>query len=117
MQIPITLFRLAFIVCLLSVSVLALIPIQEITFTIGYDKGNHFIAFLVLSLLLAFCNTSYKKVDVIVYLLSYGLLLEVVQSLTTYRQFSFLDLLSDFFGIIFGLIIAKFCQTFVVVKY
>ncbi|WNC71170.1 VanZ family protein [Thalassotalea psychrophila] len=98
-------FKVLFVVCLLSVSYLALMPIAELPNISSYDKANHFIAFFVLSVLQSFCYTKSRNVNVMAWLFVYGMLLEVLQGTTTFRHFSYLDLLADVFGIVVGLIL------------
>lgn len=94
--------RLCFTVSLISVSYLALMPLSELPDIQLWDKANHFIAFFVLSFLLYFSFVEIGFCKVVMVLLSYGLLLEVLQRLTSFRTFSWFDLFADFIGIVVG---------------
>src|SRR5690606_16280335 len=50
-HIPLWLWRLAFAVCLLAVLTLALLPDPDPRLSTGWDKGNHLLAFAVLTFL------------------------------------------------------------------
>lgn len=87
---------------------MALIPSEAVSDITVWDKANHFIAFLVLCVLLYFCFNKVNSLSsVIIPLLAYGLLLELLQGLTIYRFFSWFDLVADVIGIVSGIIVAK----------
>lgn len=89
-----------FVVALIGISSLALWPSQSLAITTGWDKSNHFLAFFVLGWLLDFAwQTRLSTAQKWVLLMSYGLLIEVVQAGMTARYSSFWDWLADFLGL------------------
>lgn len=96
--------RTGFVVCLLGILLLALLPAENVPGFTLWDKFNHFFAFFVLTCLLYF---SFNKVKWLTYvalpLLYFGLLIEILQLLSGYRQFSLLDVFADGVGIVAGL--------------
>ena len=94
-------FRIGLASAVLAIGYLAFTPLQHKIVTETWDKGNHFIAFLTLAILLdcawpTFGSRPFHKIGV---LLSYGLLIECVQALIPNRQFSLRDVLADSVGI------------------
>lgn len=93
-------FRIALVVTLITILFLATtsrsIPVAENV----NDKANHLLAFGALALLgdFAFPATTFglKK---FLWLLSYGLLIELIQYFLPYREASFLDLMADATGL------------------
>lgn len=96
--------RMGFVVSIFSVLVLALLPAEQASGFTWRDKGNHCFAFFVLTCLLYF---SFNQVKWLTYvalpLLAFGLLIEILQLLSGYRQFSLFDVFADGVGIIVGL--------------
>ena len=69
------------------------------------DKVNHLIAFLELTLLMRLGWPQLKPLYFIPLLLSFGLLIEIVQSSLPYRDFSLADVAADAAGIAAGIVI------------
>ena len=94
-----------FWLCLATVLVLALMPIAPRT-GIGWDKANHALAFAVL---LGLGRWSYpgRIVPLLVALLAFGTLIEVLQSLTSYRTAEWADLLADAVGLGLGWLMTR----------
>jgi VanZ family protein len=93
--------RWAFAVCLLVVLVSALMPPQIIGPPIGWDKMNHAMTFAVLAMLGCSAYPE-RKIQVLLGLLMYGVLIELLQSLTDYRMAEALDVVADGVGILVG---------------
>lgn len=93
-------FRLGFFTTLVVISVLALVPLEDSSFTTGWDKLNHVLAFGVLLLLL---DSAYPLLRLwqlkIPVLLFYALLIEFIQAFIPYREFSLLDIVADVVGL------------------
>ncbi len=70
------------------------------------DKFNHLIAFLELTLLARLGWPRARPLLVAGLVLSFGLLLELLQAPLPYRSFSLLDLVADAAGIALGLALA-----------
>jgi VanZ family protein len=101
--------RLAFWSCALVVLVLALVPTAPQLPTTGWDKGNHVLAFSVLTVL--GCRAYPARVAAILAgLLLYGGLIEVLQSFTPYRLAEFGDLFADGIGILLGRVLISFSR-------
>lgn len=94
------LFRGGFYITLFVVTVLALLPTQNIVITTGWDKSNHCLAFLTL---LALMDMAYPRLDLwkkkILYLVLYAVLIECIQHYVPGRFFSPLDIVADVFGL------------------
>ena len=84
-----------------AVMVLSLMPTAVPLPTTGWDKSNHFLAFMVLGWLgmRAFPG---RTLAVLTGLLAYGGLIEVLQSLTPSRVAEWGDLLADGLGLLLG---------------
>lgn len=109
-RIPLSLWRLAFTLCLLAVLVLALLPDPDPRLSTGWDKGNHLLAFAALAFL-GCASLPGRWLTVALALLGYGALIEVAQGLTGYRYAEWADLLADSLGIALGLAIhAALCH-------
>ena len=99
--IPLLAWRLAFVVCVLAVLVLALVPTDVPIPSTGWDKSNHLLAFSVMALLgmRAFPG---RTMAVLAGLLAYGVLIEVLQSYTPSRSADWRDVVADAVGLTLG---------------
>lgn len=70
------------------------------------DKINHFMAFMMLAILLSQVHRRLGKVASFTSLAIYGLVIEVAQHFLPYRNFSVFDWLTDLGGISVGLLLA-----------
>ena len=94
-------WKLAFWACAAAVLALSLAPTGPELPTTGWDKGNHFIAFLAL-VLLGLPAYPRRTTAVLGGLLLYGGLIEILQSFTTYRFAEWGDWLADGVGVVAG---------------
>ena len=93
-------FGLAFI-GLLVLGVVSLIPVPDLG---GGDKFGHFIAYAMLSAWFSLLVEQRKSLWSILFgLIVYGLLLEFLQGLTSYRSGDLADVVANSLGIITGL--------------
>lgn len=100
--------RISFCICLLIITILALISVEKIPSFEVWDKINHFFAFVILTGLLYFSFVKVKWFNFIVLpLVCYGLILEALQGLTQYRFFSWFDLCADVVGILCGIVVCE----------
>ena len=92
--------RVSLAVALTTMTVLGLMPPEHIPLSDWNDKLQHIIAFVILAFLI---DASWPETELnwkkALTLLGYGLLLEVLQGFTGYRELSGLDLLADAAGI------------------
>ncbi len=94
-------FLLAYIL-LLGLGILSLIPAPDIG---GSDKIAHFAAYAVLSAWFSLLVEQRKSLWVVLIgLIGYGLLLEFLQSLTSYRQGDIADAIANSLGVMTGLV-------------
>ena len=97
----INIFRISFIFCIVAILYLAT-TIREIeVVSNNWDKLNHIFAFILLYILL---SVGYEKrvfINVL-FLLLYGILIEVIQYFIPNREFSILDIFADLVGIFIG---------------
>jgi VanZ family protein len=93
-------FRLALLTALAVIAHLATTPLQYPVIKDFSDKANHILAFYVLALLLDF---SFPKANLgiakVFGLLTYGIMIEAIQSLIPNRMASLLDVAADGIGI------------------
>lgn len=92
--------RIALAICVLAVAVLAFAPLQEQPPLLTYDKANHVLAFVVMAWL---ADLSWPRREHalarLTWLLSYAVLIEVIQRELPLRHFSWLDVAADALGI------------------
>ncbi|KEQ14665.1 hypothetical protein GZ77_10145 [Endozoicomonas montiporae] len=92
--------RVSLATALITMTILGLLPVDQIPLSDWNDKLQHIAAFLVLTYLM---DASWPETELnrrkVLALLGYGLTLEVLQLFTGYRHFSWLDLLADAAGI------------------
>ena len=92
--------RWLFGLTLIAVTVLAFGPPEDQVITTGWDKTNHLLAFFTLLWLL---DLSWPApglmIRKIVLLMTYGLLIEIVQAYISYRSSSVWDWLTDGLGL------------------
>lgn len=101
------LFKFAFFIALICIEILSLLPKSPEIILNSWDKFNHFLAF---STLFVFFNLAFKSVKFrvsFVLLLLFGIQIEIAQSFTPNREFSFFDILADVVGLIFGILALK----------
>lgn len=104
-RIPRILWVLAFAICLISVLALALMKNPSSMLDTGWDKGNHVLAFSVLTLLGRMAWPS-QRLLLLLGLLVYGVLIENLQQLTGYRFSEYRDLAADVVGMVLGYLLA-----------
>ena len=104
-------WHLLFWGCAMAVLVFCLMPIVPHPPTTGWDKGDHFLTFAVLTIL--GCRAFPAHIAaVLAGLLAYGGLIEVLQSFTPYRLAEWGDLVADSLGIIVGYALKRFSSKF-----
>lgn len=92
-------FRLAFAGLFIAVTLLALLPMQELPVTTGWDKSNHVLAFFVLLALLDAGWPARALWQKLLVLLVYGIAIEGAQGFIPGRFASGLDMLADAIGL------------------
>ena len=96
---PTRTLRLLFWITLAAVLVLSLWPTPEsLPLQTGWDKTDHLAAFAVLGLL-GLPSWPPHRWRVLFGLLAYGVLIEVLQAFTDYRQADWRDVVADALGI------------------
>ena len=98
---PLLVWRLAFGAYVLAVLVLALMPIDMVMPSTGWDKSNHLLAFSVLTLLGLRAYPG-RTMSLLAGLLTYGVLVEVLQSFTPNRSADWQDVVADSVGLVLG---------------
>ena len=100
-------YRVLLCISLVVITYLATTALEFTIVSSVYDKLNHFVAFLVLALLVdfSFPNSRFNT-DKIFLLLGYGLSIEIIQYFLPHRMFSMLDIVADSLGLLaYGLLI------------
>lgn len=104
MNIPLTArasWMLMFWSCGVIILLLALIPTGPYLPSTSWDKSNHVLAFLVLTVL--GCRAYPNRIALVLAgAILYGGLIEVLQSFTPYRSAEWVDLIADAIGVIIG---------------
>ena len=95
------LWRLGLALAMAAVLVLSLMPPGPELPSTGWDKSNHALGFAVLALL-GLPAFKGRTGAVLTGLLAYGALIEVLQSLTSYRMAEWGDLWADGVGLLLG---------------
>jgi VanZ family protein len=103
---PLRLWRLAFFAFVAAVLVISLIPIDQPVPSTGWDKTDHLLAFSIL-MLLAIRSYSKHRVQLAIALLVYGIAIELLQSLTSYRFGEWRDVVADAAGIAVAMLLAR----------
>ena len=86
---------------------LCLIPISEAPPVKIWDKAAHALAYMGFTSIAVFCTHNTKHFYY--YLLAFiffGIGIEVAQNMTTYRSFSYLDMLANTTGVMIGFVLA-----------
>ncbi len=100
-------YRMLLFISLVVITYLATTSLEITVVSSIYDKTNHFVAFLILSLLLDF-SFPYSRFNTakIYSLFMYGCLIEIIQYFLPHRMFSLLDIVADSLGLLaYGLLI------------
>jgi len=103
-------WRLLFAVLVAAVAYLALTPTPPPTFDTGWDKLNHTLAFMALTV--AGCNafpgSNVRMAVVALALVGFGGLIEVLQYFVPGRSSEWFDLCADCVGIVLGTVLMGF---------
>ena len=93
------------LILLISVVFISVLSVQEIEVQSSVnlsDKLLHFFCFLYLIIISWLSRIISKELWLYVIVLAYGILIEIIQIFIPYRSFEFLDIFSDFLGILVG---------------
>ena len=101
-------FKILLFICLISIEYLATTTYEIKVVVYSWDKLNHFIAFFVLYILMTLAYRNMTIFFAILLLLLFAIQIEVVQYFIPHREFSLLDIVADFIGIVLGLFFLKF---------
>jgi VanZ family protein len=95
--------QLGFILYVLAVVVASLVPARSVSTPGAVDKVGHFIAYTIMTYLglIAFKSRA-GSILVVLFSISLGIVLELLQSLISGRDASIADGLANFIGIFFG---------------
>ena len=96
-----TMLRSAFWICVLAILAMSLMPPVPQMPTTGWDKSNHMLGFAVLAVLAHWALPG-RTALALLGLVAFGGLIEILQSLTPYRQADFADLIADGAGLLVG---------------
>lgn len=100
-------FKLLLFIALMSIEFLATTTMQIEVVESFWDKGNHFVAFFVLYVLLSLAYKNLGVLTKVLLLLAFGLQIEIVQYFIEGRFFSLLDVLADSVGIVIGVVVCQ----------
>ena len=105
-------FRIILAISIASIFFLATIELMPSSDNFINDKLLHFGCFVYLTILASLAKIVNQDFWLYVIVLSYGILIEMVQLYLPYRSFEFLDILADFSGILFTSFFLKFVKNF-----
>ncbi len=101
-------FRVIFFVCIISIEFLATTTTVHIEIIESiWDKANHFIAFFTLYIFMSLGFLQLNIIKKVMWLLLFGIQIEIVQHFIDGRFFSMLDVFADSIGIVIGIITMK----------
>lgn len=98
--------RWAFWLCVLAVLALALLKPSHFMPSTGWDKANHALAFGAMTLLGAVAYPA-RLWRLLLALLAYGVLIEILQGLTGYRDSDWHDVIADGAGLLLAWPVAR----------
>ena len=106
MQITNKHYKWSFWITIIAVYILAMLP-QESAPTLGWgDKGNHILAFVVMSILLILSyRISLYRVAIL--MVVYGVWIEISQYFTPTRSADYRDVVADSIGVAIAILIYK----------
>ena len=100
--------RLLLVIGLVGVTWVSLAPAERLPTTPNVsDKVLHFAAYAILGVAAALAQRRPRVVLTTVLLTVFGLLIEILQARTGYRDFELRDLLADGLGAAFGVLLAS----------
>jgi VanZ family protein len=91
-----------FFIVLIIIELLAFKGNDTLNITLGWDKLNHGVAFMVLYILLSFASKRLNTTAKVLLLLVFAFQIEIVQYFLPYREFSLLDVVADMIGVGLG---------------
>ena len=100
----------SFYICIIAIQYLATTSREIEVVQNSWDKANHFVAFMVLFVLLSFGYKHLNLAKKIMILLLFAVQIEIVQYFIPCRSFSLLDIFADIVGIGIGYITAIIIQ-------
>jgi len=95
----------SFYICIIAIEYLATTTQTIEVIEHSWDKANHFVAFMVLYILLSFGYKYLSLIKKILILLTFAVQIEIVQYFIPGRDFSFLDIIADMVGLFIGWIL------------
>ena len=105
--------KYSFYICIIAIEYLATTTREISVVTNSWDKANHFVAFMVLCILLSLGYKHLSLIKRILILLAFAVQIEVVQYFIPGREFSLLDIFADMVGVCIGyVLIYKWIQRF-----
>ena len=107
-------FKVLFFVCFVAIEILSLIPTSPKIVENTWDKLNHLVAFGTLFITLSLGFPKLKTKQAFIILLLYGIQIEIAQIFCENRYFSLLDIVADIVGIVLGIIIVKFINSYAI---
>lgn len=97
----------SFYICIIAIQYLATTSREIEVVQNSWDKANHFIAFMVLFVLLSFGYKHLNLAKKIMILSLFAVQIEIVQYFIPCRSFSLLDIFADMVGVGIGYVIVR----------
>ena len=99
--------KYTFYICIIAVEYLATTTKEIAVVQNSWDKANHFVAFMVLFVLLSFGYKHLNLTKKVMILLVFAVQIEIVQYFIPCRSFSLLDIFADMVGVGIGYVIVR----------
>ena len=99
--------KYSFFISLVAIEYLATTTTEIEVVQNSWDKANHFVAFMVLFVLLSFGYKHLNLAKRIMLLLVFAVQIEIVQYFIPCRSFSLLDIFADMVGVSIGYIVVR----------
>jgi len=96
-----------FYICIIAIEYLATTTKEIEVVQNSWDKANHFIAFMVLFMLLSFGYRHLNLIKKVMLLSLFAVQIEIVQYFIPCRSFSLLDIFADMVGIGIGCVVVR----------
>ena len=94
-----------YVLYVLIITYFSLTPIEHKISTSIWDKASHFIAYLILVILIRMVHVRFNYLTCVITCFSYSFIIECIQYFIPDRYFSILDMLANLLGTVLGAII------------
>ena len=94
-----------YVIYVFTITYFSLTPIEHTISKSVWDKASHFIAYLILVILIRMVHVRFNYLTCVIICFSYSFIIECIQYFIPDRSFSILDMLANLLGTVMGAII------------